>query len=93
MYAHVPAGWPVPCADNQTIKTLTNMSQVTGKWWILKGLNCGQQGWPAAFDYFPCQRDEFVPAAGGTEGVTGSPPPAARSCMAGAAPFDGTQAT
>ena len=46
--------------DTDTIKNLTNMSQVKGKWWILRGLNCGQSGWPAGFDYFPCQRDDFV---------------------------------
>lgn len=46
--------------DNQTIANLTDMSQVTGKWWIVRGLNCGQPGWPGAFDYLPCQRDEFV---------------------------------
>lgn len=47
--------------DTQTITNLTDMSQVAGKWWIVRGLNCGQEGWPAGFDYFPCQRDEFVP--------------------------------
>ncbi|XP_019849923.1 PREDICTED: uncharacterized protein LOC109580811 [Amphimedon queenslandica] len=47
--------------DSSTIKNLTSLSQIKGKWWILRGLNCGQRGWPAAFDYFPCQRDEFVP--------------------------------
>ena len=46
--------------DSAAIKNLTSLSQVKGKWWILRGLNCGQRGWPAAFDYFPCQRDEFV---------------------------------
>lgn len=46
--------------DNDTIRNLTAMDQVKGKWWILKGLNCGQEGWPAGFDYFPCQRDQFV---------------------------------
>jgi len=46
--------------DTDTIKNLTNLAQIKGKWWILRGLNCGQPGWPAAFDYFPCQRDEFV---------------------------------
>lgn len=46
--------------DTDTVKNLTDLSQVKGKWWILRGLNCGQPGWPAAFDYFPCQRDEFV---------------------------------
>lgn len=49
------------------IKELTDLSQVEGSWWILKGysifndnsLNCGQPGWPAAFDAFPCQSDRF----------------------------------
>ena len=46
--------------DSDTVRNLTNMEQMKGKWWILKGINCGQEGWPAGFDYFPCQRDEFV---------------------------------
>ena len=46
--------------DNQTVNNLTNIEQVKGKWWIVRGLNCGQEGWPGAFDYFPCQRDDFV---------------------------------
>jgi len=28
--------------NNDTVTTLTKMDQVMGKWWILKGLNCGQ---------------------------------------------------
>ena len=32
----------------------------------MRGLNCGQKGWPAGFDYFPCQRDEFVMADDGS---------------------------
>merc|ERR1711998_408151 len=47
--------------DTQTLQNLTSVAQIPGKWWILRGLNCGQDGWPAGFDYFPCQRDEFVP--------------------------------
>lgn len=46
--------------NDQAIQNLTSMSQVPGKWWIVRGLNCGQPGWPGAFDYYPCQRDEFV---------------------------------
>ena len=46
--------------DTDTVKNLTNLAQVKGKWWILRGLNCGQLGWPAGFDYFPCQQDHFV---------------------------------
>ncbi len=46
--------------DTDVIKNLTTMTQLKGKWWILRGLNCGQSGWPGGFDYFPCQRDDFV---------------------------------
>jgi len=47
--------------DTQTITNLTTLSQIPGKWWIVRGQNCGQNGdWPAGFDFFPCQRDEFV---------------------------------
>src|SRR6185503_12664000 len=35
----------------------------------------------------------MIARASGTEQVVRSRPPAARSCMAGAAPFEGTQAT
>merc|ERR1740123_1996184 len=51
--------------DDQTIRNLTDNAQVAGRWWILKGLNCGQPGWPAGFDYFPCQYDDFVPGPDG----------------------------
>lgn len=39
---------------------LKTMDQMVGKWWIFRGMNCGQHGWPAGFDAFPCQRDDFV---------------------------------
>ena len=61
---HCPADGKCLAQDNQNVTTLATMSQVEGKWLILKGLNCGQAGWPAGFDYFPCQRDEFVMDAG-----------------------------
>jgi len=44
---------------------LTSMDQMEGKWWIFRGMNCGQEGWPAGFDAFPCQRDEFVRQSNG----------------------------
>ena len=55
--------------DNQTIQNLTSLAQIgedpaegkSGKWWIVRGQNCAQNAdWPAGFDGFPCQRDEFV---------------------------------
>ena len=29
--------------------------QVAGDWWVVKGQNCGQDGWPGAYDWYPCQ--------------------------------------
>lgn len=55
--------------DDQTIQNLTDMHQVAGRWWILKGLNCGQPGWPAGFDFFPCQYDDFIPGENGEFGT------------------------
>jgi hypothetical protein len=55
--------------DQETVQNLTSMEQVAGRWWILKGLNCGQEGWPAGFDFFPCQYDDFVPGENGNLGV------------------------
>jgi len=47
--------------DVDTVQNITSMKQMSGKWWILSGLNCGQdENWPGGFDYFPCQRDEFI---------------------------------
>lgn len=50
--------------DSQTIQNLTQMEQVRGRWWIVRGINCGQKGWPGGFDNFPCQYDEFYQTAG-----------------------------
>jgi hypothetical protein len=55
--------------DEETLQNVTQMEQVAGRWWILRGLNCGQPGWPAAFDFFPCQYDDFVPGKDGNMGV------------------------
>jgi hypothetical protein len=54
--------------DNQAVTTLTDMAQLAGgKWWILKGLNCGQNSsWPGGYDYFPCQNDVFEMQKDGT---------------------------
>ena len=29
--------------------------QVEGDWWVVKGQNCGQEGWPGGYDWYPCQ--------------------------------------
>ena len=47
--------------DSQADKSLVRMDQIDGQWWVLKGLNCGQDDiWTGGFDYFPCQYDYFL---------------------------------
>ena len=36
-------------------QNLTNLNEVAGDWWVVKGQNCGQEGWPSGFDWYPCQ--------------------------------------
>ena len=38
---------------NQELNNLPN--QVAGDWWVVKGQNCGQDGWPGGYDWYPCQ--------------------------------------
>ena len=45
--------------DSDAVKNLTDVAQIKGKWWTLRGLNCGQRGWPGALDTAPCQSDEI----------------------------------
>jgi hypothetical protein len=43
------------------VSNLTSYDQIQGQWWIVRGLNCGQdETWSAGFDAFPCQFDNFV---------------------------------
>ena len=36
------------------------MDQVSGDWWVVKGQNCGQEGWPGGYDWYPCQHGRFL---------------------------------
>jgi hypothetical protein len=31
---------------------------------VLKGLNCGQEGWPGGYDWYPCQHSRFIQVEG-----------------------------
>jgi VDE lipocalin domain len=43
------------------VSNLTSYDQIQGQWWIVRGLNCGQdETWSAGFDAFPCQYDNFM---------------------------------
>ena len=51
---------------NISIQDLTDMSQITGDWWVVKGQNCGQEGWPSGLDGYPCQHSRFIELSDGS---------------------------
>ena len=38
-----------------SVQNMTSMNQIAGEWWVVKGQNCGQEGWPSGLDWYPCQ--------------------------------------
>ena len=42
------------------------MSQIAGHWWVVKGQNCGQEGWPSGLDNYPCQHSRFIELSDGS---------------------------
>ena len=47
--------------DDQADQMITDLEQVSGDWWVLKGQNCGQdEVWYGGADWAPCQHGRFV---------------------------------
>ena len=51
---------------NYSIQDLTDVSQIAGDWWVVKGQNCGQEGWPSGLDGYPCQHSRFIELSDGS---------------------------
>ena len=46
--------------EEDGVKTITDMNQIKGDWWVIKGLNCGEsQEYPGGYDWFPCQHERW----------------------------------
>jgi len=54
-----PDGECLASAD-QALQDITDISQVEGDWWVVRGVNCGQEGWPGAYDWYPCQHARYT---------------------------------
>ena len=31
---------------------IEDFETIYGDWWVVKGVNCGQEGWPGAYDWY-----------------------------------------
>ena len=46
--------------EEDGVKTITDMNQIKGDWWVIKGLNCGEsEEYPGGYDWFPCQHERW----------------------------------
>ena len=55
---HAPVSFQIFPILVQELTDLPN--QVSGDWWVVKGQNCGQEGWPGAYDWYPCQHHRLI---------------------------------
>ena len=40
--------------------SLTDLDEVRGDWWVIRGLNCGRdESFPGGYDWFPCIHARF----------------------------------
>ena len=47
--------------DDEALQSITDIAQVEGDWWVLKGLNCGQdETWYGGADWLPCQHGRNI---------------------------------
>ena len=47
--------------DEDADQTVTDMDQISGDWWVIGGVNCGQsEEWPGGYDNYPCQHERFI---------------------------------
>ena len=40
--------------------TEKSIFQIKGDWWVIRGLNCGQNDFPGGYDGYPCQHERFI---------------------------------
>merc|ERR1712168_803617 len=44
-----------------TVQEITDISIVEGGWWVVRGVNCGQdEVWTGAYDWYPCQHERYL---------------------------------
>jgi len=54
-----PDGLCLATADD-TVQAVTDLEAVAGGWWVVLGLNCGQDDvWRGGFDWCPCQHANY----------------------------------
>jgi len=47
--------------EADTVQTITELEMVAGDWWVVRGVNCGQDNlWSGGYDWYPCQHERYL---------------------------------
>lgn len=47
--------------EADTVKEITELEMVAGDWWVVRGVNCGQdEVWSGGYDWYPCQHERYL---------------------------------
>jgi len=47
--------------EADTVQEVTSIEQVQGGWWVVRGVNCGQDElWRGGYDWYPCQHERYL---------------------------------
>ena len=58
--SHYPQDGTCVAQETDGVTTITDMDQIQGDWWAIKGLNCGYDDeYPGGYDGFPCQHERW----------------------------------
>lgn len=57
-----------PCigSDEDAVQSVATMEDIAGDWWVLRGVNCGEDPYPGGYDWYPCQHERFIRAEDGS---------------------------
>ena len=65
-FPEVPPDGVCLAGPEDTVQQVTDISQVGGSWWVVRGVNCGQDDvWLGGYDWYPCQHERYLPVGDG----------------------------
>jgi len=60
-FPEVPDDGRCLAASEDTVQEVTSIEDVSGDWWVVKGVNCGQDDvWRGGYDWYPCQHERYL---------------------------------
>ena len=60
-FPEVPPDGKNLASEVDTVQEISELDMVAGDWWVVKGVNCGQDNvWVGGYDWYPCQHQRYV---------------------------------